>query len=199
MTMWNIAATYDGNLAPDQAEKINERLSLHDGTAANLPPDRFIVSIFTEIPLYKAANDSIESINRAVASSGAPADGLCSVEIISIAELERLADQPNYPDLVSAGEVAEMLNVRRQRVHQLAQHDQGFPEPVYNLAVGKLWEASAIEAYAGQRRTSSGRPKADPDPAPTSIKLGAAASKMTQKAAKMAARKAGAKRKSSAN
>lgn len=48
--------------------------------------------------------------------------------------------------LVGAAEVADMLGVSRQRVHQLAVQ-LGFPEPVVTLAAGKIWERAAIEAW----------------------------------------------------
>ena len=58
--------------------------------------------------------------------------------------------------LVGAFEIAGMLSVSRQRVHQLAV-TSGFPSPVADLASGKVWERQAIEEWA--RRT--GRLHAD--------------------------------------
>lgn len=201
MTTWNIAVTYDGILAPDQAVFISECLSRHDGNAINIPPDRFVVSMYADIHLKDAMHGGVDVINRAVASSGAPAEEVHTIEIHSLTELERLAEQPNYPELVSAGEVADLLNVRRQRVHQLAARGGEFPAPLYELAAGKLWDASAIKAYARLRRTDPGRPKR-PEPAqtPTPSKVGSAASRVTQRAVRNAARKAeaGARRRSSA-
>jgi prophage regulatory protein len=52
--------------------------------------------------------------------------------------------------LVGAFEIAGILGVSRQRVHQLAV-TSGFPAPLADLASGKVWERSAIEEWA--RRT----------------------------------------------
>jgi prophage regulatory protein len=41
-------------------------------------------------------------------------------------------------DLMGAQEVAELLGVSRQRVHQLAERPD-FPAPVAVLAAGKIW------------------------------------------------------------
>lgn len=157
---WVIVATYVGLLTSDQAETIGECLSRHDGMAANLPPDRFTVSIYQDGHGPEMVAPAIALINKSVAASAAPTDGLCAIEVVTEAELEHRTEQPNYPDLVSAGEAAEILNVKRQRVHQLAAQGRGFPEPLYELAVGKLWETSAIEAFAKQRNKTPGRPKA---------------------------------------
>ncbi len=53
-------------------------------------------------------------------------------------------------ELVGAAEIAEMLGVSRQRVDQLAQHDD-FPKPAAVLATGRIWERDDIERWA--RRT----------------------------------------------
>jgi prophage regulatory protein len=53
-------------------------------------------------------------------------------------------------DLVGLTEIAEMLRVSVQRVHQLAEQDD-FPEPVSVLAAGRVWKRADVEAWA--RRT----------------------------------------------
>lgn len=44
-------------------------------------------------------------------------------------------------------EIAEMLGVSRQRVHQLAQTPE-FPEPVARLSAGTVWTREAVEEWA---------------------------------------------------
>jgi predicted DNA-binding transcriptional regulator AlpA len=52
------------------------------------------------------------------------------------------------PDhLMGLTEIAAMLGVSRQRVHQLAQ-SEAFPEPVARLAAGMIWERAGVEAWA---------------------------------------------------
>ncbi len=60
--------------------------------------------------------------------------------------------------LVSRVEIAALLGVSQQRVHQLLARED-FPAPVADLAIGKVWERSTIEAWA--RRT--GRQRVDDD------------------------------------
>lgn len=52
--------------------------------------------------------------------------------------------------LVGAAEIASMLGVTRQRVHQLAE-TPGFPEPEAVLASGRVWKRTEIEAWAAMQ------------------------------------------------
>ena len=53
--------------------------------------------------------------------------------------------------LVGVAEIAAMLDVTRQRVHQLARDDPTFPAPAAVLSAGVVWERVAVEEWA--RRT----------------------------------------------
>jgi predicted DNA-binding transcriptional regulator AlpA len=61
-------------------------------------------------------------------------------------------------DLVSIVEVAEMLGVSRQRVHQLLRAYPDFPAPEAELAVGRIWLRSAIEDWNQAHPRVPGRP-----------------------------------------
>lgn len=72
--------------------------------------------------------------------------------------------------LVGAQEIAELLGVSRQRVHQLAGSG-GFPEPVERLAQGSVWRLRDVELWRQQNRPVSNQladdapvvPPRDPD------------------------------------
>lgn len=52
--------------------------------------------------------------------------------------------------LVGSAEIAAMFGVSRQRVQQLiARRD--FPSPEVELAMGKVWQRSAVEQWARAR------------------------------------------------
>jgi predicted DNA-binding transcriptional regulator AlpA len=53
--------------------------------------------------------------------------------------------------LVGVTEVREFLGVSRQRVHQLIRDDPTFPEPVAELASGKIWLRPDVEAWARRK------------------------------------------------
>jgi prophage regulatory protein len=51
-------------------------------------------------------------------------------------------------DLVGVTEVRELLDVSRQRVHQIIRDNPSFPEPVAELAAGRIWLRKDVEAWA---------------------------------------------------
>jgi predicted DNA-binding transcriptional regulator AlpA len=55
-------------------------------------------------------------------------------------------------DLMGTTEVAELLGVSRQRADQLSRSEE-FPAPVGEIAAGRIWLRSEVEAWA----RSSGR------------------------------------------
>jgi prophage regulatory protein len=50
-------------------------------------------------------------------------------------------------DVVGVPEIARMLGVSRQRVYQLIDAYEDFPEPVATLAVGRIWSREAVEKW----------------------------------------------------
>ncbi len=52
------------------------------------------------------------------------------------------------PELVAAAEIAEMLELTRQRVYQIIASDETFPEPIDELTVGRIWRRADIERWA---------------------------------------------------
>jgi predicted DNA-binding transcriptional regulator AlpA len=50
-------------------------------------------------------------------------------------------------DLVGLTEIADMLGVSRQRVHQLAA-TEAFPAPEAEVSAGRLWKRAVIEKWA---------------------------------------------------
>ncbi len=54
-------------------------------------------------------------------------------------------------DLVGVWEVAELLGVSRQRVHQLLRDHADFPESVAELKAGKVWLRRDIVNWATRR------------------------------------------------
>lgn len=57
-------------------------------------------------------------------------------------------------ELWAAQEIGTFLGVSRQRVSQLAARHHDWPAPVAELAVGRIWRADDIRAWA----TRHGRP-----------------------------------------
>jgi predicted DNA-binding transcriptional regulator AlpA len=49
---------------------------------------------------------------------------------------------------MTASDVAKLLGVSRQRVHQIMEKDLTFPAPAATLSVGRVWNRADIEKWA---------------------------------------------------
>ncbi len=112
------------------------------------------------------ADDSLTAVSEAyhlvfslVAEAGLPQWPAVRVEAMREDVLEEENARPNYPDLVSGAEAARILGVSRQRLHTLAAQHPGFPRPMYELGVGKIWLRAAIEAFDQRWERRPGWPK----------------------------------------
>ncbi len=54
-------------------------------------------------------------------------------------------------DLVGITEIADMLRISRQRVYQLLESDESFPDPIAEISAGRIWRREDVEAWG--RRT----------------------------------------------
>jgi predicted DNA-binding transcriptional regulator AlpA len=78
------------------------------------------------------------------------------VKTPELAELDAL--RPDTPELLAASDVAELLGVSRQRVHQLHADRADFPAPYARLGSGPIWTRPAIEAFDRSWLRKPGRP-----------------------------------------
>ena len=68
--------------------------------------------------------------------------------------------QPQLPDLVSAPEAAQLLQVSLERLQQLAAH-QDFPAPAYELAAATLWLRPAVVTFSERWERERGTPRSE--------------------------------------
>lgn len=117
-----------------------------------------VVSVDASSPsgAYTAA---MAIVRAASGKAGLPDRPVVDVRIVRSDILDIEQSVPNIPDLVSGPEVAAMLGVNRQRVHQLAHGHPAFPKPLYRLGVGSLWDRRAIEEFAAGWERKPGRPR----------------------------------------
>jgi FtsZ-interacting cell division protein YlmF len=54
-------------------------------------------------------------------------------------------------DVVGVAEIAQLLGVSRQRVHELMRTDPAFPEPAAELSAGRIWQRSDVEQWMAAR------------------------------------------------
>jgi predicted DNA-binding transcriptional regulator AlpA len=82
------------------------------------------------------------------------------IEHVEATEAERFAAQlevSNFPQLVGTKEVAEILGVSRQRIHELRKAGR-FPLPIIELGAGPIWLRPSIADFEAQWDRSPGRP-----------------------------------------
>jgi hypothetical protein len=73
------------------------------------------------------------------------------------AHLTPRAEAATMPELMSAAEIAELLRISRQRVHQL-RRTAAFPAPLADLRGGAVWDAAAVRKFAEEWLRKPGRP-----------------------------------------
>lgn len=101
------------------------------------------------------------ALDKAVRKAGAPAWPVVRMEVVDADVFEAELAVPNFPDLVGTQEVTEMLDVSRQRVHELRRAGR-FPEPIVQLASGPIWLRPAVEAFLeGWDRRAGRRPNVE--------------------------------------
>lgn len=83
---------------------------------------------------------------------------LADLRVSSPAVREAEAFRPDTPELLAATDVAELLGVTRQRVHQLHKARGDFPAPYVRLGSGPVWTRPAIEAFNTGWSRKGGRP-----------------------------------------
>jgi FtsZ-interacting cell division protein YlmF len=54
-------------------------------------------------------------------------------------------------DVVGVAEIAQLVGVSRQRVHELMRSDVTFPDPAAELSAGRIWHRHDIEQWMATR------------------------------------------------
>jgi hypothetical protein len=151
---WVVTLTYDARPDEDEIVEWGERLAAHDGSVAGIPERGVDLTLWVEAPDPIKAASRAHQLSRAVVRRDP-----IGIEILTEREHQRRGDEPTLPELVTAPEVGEILGgISRQRVYQL-QHVAGFPEPLYRLRTGAVWDRRAIEMFARSWKRRPGRPK----------------------------------------
>lgn len=104
------------------------------------------------------ALQAIEQAHAIVTAALKPAR-LAIETVEAMTERRQLAElgRSNAPDLVGIAEIASLAGTTRQRVFQMTAN-RGFPQPVLELAAGRLWSRPAVVSYldrTADRRHSS--------------------------------------------
>lgn len=101
----------------------------------------------------RARTLAIDIVNSTTSTENVVDLRVCTPELYAAEAL-----RPDTPELLAAADVAEVLGVSRQRVHQLATEQPRFPAPYLRLGSGPIWTRPSIEHFAAQWDRRPGRP-----------------------------------------
>ena len=158
---WVVVYSYDHEPRGESIAELSERVEHtvgEDATFTFQPPNRAHLTVHVDAEngpsAIRKASQLVENCDlRAVFRF----ETWVALEAMPGDEYERRANAPTLPVLVGASEVGEMLGVTRQRVHQLSGRPD-FPVPLVKVAMGPLWDARAIRAFAEGWARKAGRP-----------------------------------------
>lgn len=80
-----------------------------------------------------------------------------SIVVMTWDAFERSLDEEVTPELLGVSEIAALLDVTRQRAHQLTARDD-FPQPIQRLSNGPIWTRPSIQTFIDGWERKAGRP-----------------------------------------
>lgn len=151
MQTWNVRVGYQQTdlSDPDQIGDVLEALEAHSAVAS-------VQKRGATVALFVDADTVTDAITRAIGLVRDATTGTQGFEVVMIeakteqAFMAELAE-PLFPPMVGYAEIAEMLGVSRQRVHQLASKE-GFPSPVIETRQGPLMLEAAVTEWIRRHR-----------------------------------------------
>jgi hypothetical protein len=140
-------------------DRLMDLLAGHDGVVS-AGGGAWSATISVQADQARSAADAGGAlIEDRAAEAGLPGWPVVRLEALRQDVLDAENERPTLPALVSAPEVAEILGVSAQRVHELAAASPRFPEAAYELRTGKLWLRDAVVAFGRRRERKPGRPR----------------------------------------
>ena len=165
MTEWSVAVGAAAGKGQRRVPKMAARSGLlldalieRGGVAtANRDGRRYGARFWIDAPgPVEAVERGMTVFREAAAVAGLPAWDVVEVEVLTEAELERQNALPSLPELVGVTEVAELLEVSRQRASALARAP-GFPAPVATLRSGPVWTRPSVDRFVQNWHRQPGR------------------------------------------
>jgi hypothetical protein len=137
-----------------------ERAEQWDGTVGARGGAGSGFILISDVTTSDPIDAGAEAVDRAHQLAGSAGLEVRIVQIeVKTPELAELdAQRPDTPELLAATDVARLLGVSRQRVHQLHSERGDFPAPYARLGSGPIWTRPAIEAFGRSWTRKPGRP-----------------------------------------
>ena len=161
MANWSIEVEYSREDQEIEENALDELLDLlvDAGVAASLDQHRLRVRISVEADsVVDAVAAGAAQVEGAAWKAGLPTETVLGVSAQSDRGLDLELEASNLPALVGVAELADRLQVSRQRVSQLAR-SRTLPTPAASLAAGPVWLRSSIDSFVERWRRRPGRPQ----------------------------------------
>jgi hypothetical protein len=159
-TEWavSVEAAFDGPLYASAIDDLYDFLAPYGGALA--VDDRSIRATLTvsdeAADPFDAACRGRDLLMKGLDQVGLQPRGWLMVEAITADEQDRRLAEPTVPELVGVSEVAQLLNVSRQRASELARA-ANFPTPVARLASGPVWARMTLDRFVESWNRAPGR------------------------------------------
>lgn len=160
---WDV--TFDLALAEDLpreefADELVDLLSDRDGVVSVLRSN-LVVSVTVESgDFFAAVEDGFDRVRNALEKIEFPvnAGSIIGVHAKPSALVEASLDVPTFPEMMGVAEVAERLDVSKQRVNELRRAGK-LPAPIADLRAGPVWPRPAVERWLAGWERRPGRPR----------------------------------------
>lgn len=153
----------DGASTVAQLDELEAVLSAHAvelDASVSTTNGGYVVAGWTRASTSAVAGAAVEAAVVDAATRVGLHGRTVELRIRTAEQLEADLRRPTVPALLGASDVAALLGVSRQRVHQLAASHPDFPAPLVHLRMGPLWSEAAVEAFARSwTRTPGRRPR----------------------------------------
>ena len=172
LSWWNVQAEAAGDERYDEQllGELLDALFECDGVVTGTPEEPIDGRARYGAGFSVQAADAVEAVararavfQRAAAAAGLPAWPLARVEAQTEQELELELARPSFPPLLGVAELAERLEVSRQRAWTIAGRPD-FPGPVARLKATPVWTADSVRRFLEIWPRKAGRPLANARP-----------------------------------
>ncbi len=144
----------------DYADQLIDALGGH-APAVSCGPNEMSARFSVEADTVGQASDAGLRLFRAALKKiglSVPPARIVGYELQASDDLDRSLGEINVPELVGVAELAQILNVSKQRASELAR-SPGFPKPFALLASGPVWKKGAVARHMGAWERRPGRKK----------------------------------------
>lgn len=169
---WNVHLEAVGDEPYDEGllKELLDHLMEYDGVVTGTPEEPVDGRTRYGAGFSVQAADAVEAVVRArgvfehaVALARLPPWPPVRVEAQTEGELEIELSRPSFPPLLGVAELAERLEVSRQRAWTIAGRSD-FPQPVARLRATPVWTAGSVRRFLESWPRKVGRPLASARP-----------------------------------